>query len=77
MSLASSTSPLGMQKTLSNSRPVVMKAFLSLSFWILTLEVAPLSAMEDSFFEFVDVVDLFIVVIVLLIDPASGRDTIV
>jgi hypothetical protein len=34
-------------------------------------------SVEDSFFEVVDVVDLFIVVIVLLVNPASRRGTII
>jgi hypothetical protein len=48
MLLVSSTSLLGMQKTLPNSRPVGMKAFLSLSFWVTTIEVAPLSVMAEG-----------------------------
>jgi hypothetical protein len=34
-------------------------------------------SVEDSFFEVIDIVDLFIVVILLLVNPASGRGTIV
>ncbi len=48
MLLASSTLPLGMWKTLSDSCPVAMKVFLSLSFWVPTLEVALLSTMAEG-----------------------------
>jgi hypothetical protein len=41
-------SPLGMQKILSDSHPVAMKVFLSLSFWVPMPEVAPLSAMAEG-----------------------------
>jgi hypothetical protein len=48
MLLASSTLPLGIWKNLSNSHPVAMKAFLSPSFLVLTLEVALLSMMAKG-----------------------------
>ncbi len=48
MLLATYTLLLGMQKTLSSSHPVEMKAFLSLSFLVPMLEVAPLSATAEG-----------------------------
>jgi hypothetical protein len=57
-----------------------MKAFLRLSFWVPALEFAQCKGdgfIKDSFFEVVDIVNLFIVVIVLLVNPASGRGTII
>ena len=48
MLLASSKLPLGMQKTLSNCRPAAMNAFLLLSLFVPTLNVAPLSAMAEG-----------------------------
>jgi hypothetical protein len=80
MLLASSTLPLGMRKALSDFCPVGAKAFLFLSLFVPMLDVAPLSVTAEGidpsrtpFFDFVDVVDLFIVVIVLLFDLTRGR----
>jgi hypothetical protein len=48
MSLASSTSLLGMRNALADCRPVATNAFLFLSLFVPTLDVAPLSAMAEG-----------------------------